>query len=140
MPFARPSAARPFAGLLATTALALAALILAGCGDRPETPVDASPVPEASRADRGETAPLPTPLMPDDAPPQEEIPLAPGASCTDAIGEARAAQLVQRCIAVSPATHPPCNVANPCAVIQAEIDRSCALWDRDGDPPAECRG
>lgn len=130
MPIARPSAA----------ALALVALILSACGDRPESPVEATPLPEAQTARTADGAPFPTPLMPDDAPPQEEIPLEPGASCTDAIGEPRAAQLVQRCIAVSPATHPPCNVANPCAVIQAEIDRSCALWDRDGDPPAECKG
>lgn len=129
MPIARPSAA----------ALALAALILSGCGDRPESPVEATPLPEAQTARTADGAPIPTPLMPDDAPPQEEMPLEPGASCTVAIGEARAAQLVQLCIAVSPATHPPCNVANPCAVIQAEIDRACALWDRDGDPPAECR-
>lgn len=130
MPIARPSAA----------ALALAALILSACGDRPETPVDASPLAEAERADTSDTAPLPTPLMPDDAPPQEELPLAPGAPCTAEIGEARAARLVERCIAVSPATHPPCNAANPCEMIQGEIDRACALWDRDGDPPAECKG
>ena len=40
------------------------------------------------------------------------------------LSAAEAAQrLVDRCIAVSPATHPPCNVANPCEMIQGEIDR-----------------
>ena len=58
--------------------------------------------------------------------------------CREAIGEAAATRLVQRCLQVSPATRPPCNVANPCDLIQNEIDRSCKLWERDGDPPAEC--
>ncbi|WP_283843561.1 hypothetical protein [Brevundimonas albigilva] len=39
---------------------------------------------------------------------------------------------------VSPATRPPCNAANPCEMIQAEIDRSCAMWARDGNAPKEC--
>ena len=54
-------------------------------------------------------------------------------------GEAASARLVVRSIQVSPATHPPCNAANPCDLIQGEIDRSCKLWARDGDPPAACR-
>lgn len=59
--------------------------------------------------------------------------------CRDALGDPASARLVQRCIAVSPATHPPCNAANPCDLIQGEIDRSCALWSRDGQtPPKEC--
>jgi len=71
-------------------------------------------------------------------------PVAPSAptertACRDEIGQAAAQALVQRCIQVSPATHPPCNVANPCEMIQGEIDRSCALWSRDGEtPPKEC--
>lgn len=60
-------------------------------------------------------------------------------TCRDAIGAAAAARLVDRCIRVSPATRPPCNAANPCALIQGEIDRSCKLWQGDGNPPAECR-
>ena len=54
----------------------------------------------------------------------------------EAIGAAASARLVERCIQVSPATRPPCNAANPCDLIQGEIDRSCKLWARDGDPPA----
>ena len=65
--------------------------------------------------------------------PASEIP------CREQIGEAASARLVERCIQVSPATHPPCNAANPCDLIQGEIDRSCKLWARDGDPPAACR-
>lgn len=61
--------------------------------------------------------------------------------CRETLGEAASARLVQRCIAVSPATRPPCNSANPCDLIQSEIDRSCALWTRDGEtPPKECKG
>ena len=55
------------------------------------------------------------------------------------IGAAASARLVERCIQVSPATRPPCNAANPCDLIQGEIDRSCKLWERDGDPPAACK-
>jgi hypothetical protein len=58
------------------------------------------------------------------------------ASCEAAIGRGAADALVERCLAVSPATRPPCNVANACAMIQEEIDRSCAMFD--GDRPAEC--
>ena len=62
---------------------------------------------------------------------------APFVTSLGAIGEAAAARLVERCIKVSPATHPPCHADNPCALIRGEIDRSCKLWDKD--PPAECR-
>ena len=113
------------------TVLALfAAGTLAACG-QPAEQAPAEPAPAAS---------TPAPVMPDDAPPQEEVtPVAgPPRSCLDEIGPEASAKLVQRCIAVSPATHPPCNAANDCASVQGEIDRSCALWTRDGNPPAEC--
>ena len=58
--------------------------------------------------------------------------------CRDQIGEAAATALAERCRMVSPATRPPCNAVNPCDLIQNETDRSCALWERDGNPPAEC--
>ena len=55
------------------------------------------------------------------------------------MGGAEAAQrLVDRCIAVSPATRPPCNVANPCEMIQGEIDRSCEMYAAGETRPAEC--
>ena len=114
------------------TVLALiAAGALAACG-QPNEKVPATP------ADAAQTAPAPD--MPADAPPQEEVtPVAgPPRSCLDEIGPEASAKLVQRCIAVSPATHPPCNAANDCASVQGEIDRACAMWTRDGNPPAEC--
>jgi len=48
-------------------------------------------------------------------------------SCKQELGEQRAAQLVQQCIKVSPATHPPCNAANSCQMIEDEIQRGCAF-------------
>ena len=57
-------------------------------------------------------------------------------SCNQSIGAAKARQLVQQCLTVSPATHPPCNAANDCALIQDEIRRGCAFLDKD--KPAFC--
>ena len=92
--------------------------------------------PAASTPAPSEDAQARIPEGPDMRPeriPASEIP------CREQIGEAASARLVERCIQVSPATRPPCNAANPCDLIQGEIDRSCKLWERDGDPPAECR-
>jgi hypothetical protein len=57
-------------------------------------------------------------------------------SCDQSIGAAKAHKLVDQCLMVSPATHPPCNAANDCALIQDEIRRGCALLDKD--KPAFC--
>ena len=114
--------------------LAVAALV-AACGQGAETPA-AEPTATAA----------PPPEMPVDAPPQEEVDpsvLAPApagepGSCLNEVGAAASARLVDRCIRVSPATHPPCNAANPCAMIQGEIDRACAMYGPDETKPAEC--
>ncbi len=117
----------------------IAALSLAACGSEPAEPTEA-PATEA--------APVAAPpaMMPDDAPPQEEAPgevaaaAASGTSadCRAEIGEAASARLVARCIAVSPATRPPCNALNPCEMIQGEIDRSCAQYGDGEAKPTEC--
>ena len=99
-----------------------------------ETGADAVPLPVQSTAE-----------MPADAPPQEE-PIPSGddraveadAPCRESLGETASARLVDRCIAVSPATRPPCNAANPCALIQGEIDRACGQYGPDEARPAEC--
>lgn len=52
-------------------------------------------------------------------------------ACAKTLGKAKAAQLVQQCIEVSPATHPPCNAANSCEMIRDEIKRGCALIGKD---------
>lgn len=120
------------------TVLAVIAVtaFVASCG-QPSEPAGSAPAPSADAAS--------APVMPADAPPQEEVDpailtTAPGApaSCVDDIGPAAAQRLVQRCIAVSPATRPPCNVANPCAMTQGEIDRSCEMYAPGEARPAEC--
>lgn len=59
-------------------------------------------------------------------------------SCLKSAGKARAEQLVKQCLQVSPATHPPCNAENSCAIIRSEIQRSCALLGPDA--PGFCNG
>jgi len=58
-------------------------------------------------------------------------------SCAQSVGQDRAASYVAECLRVSPATHPPCNAANPCAVIVDEIRRGCALLAANA--PGFCR-
>lgn len=119
----------------------LSVLALAACGQDEASAPDA---PGGSQTE-AEAASGPAPEMPADAPPQEEAPLTDGEllgagdrTCRDSIGEQASARLVQRCIAVSPATHPPCNADNICAMIQDEIDRSCAMYGPGETKPAEC--
>jgi hypothetical protein len=64
-------------------------------------------------------------------------PAAAETSCNQSIGPAKAHRLVEQCLMVSPATHPPCNAANACALIQDEIHRGCAILGKDA--PAFCR-
>ncbi|AQR60429.1 hypothetical protein BZG35_01225 [Brevundimonas sp. LM2] len=121
--------------LLALTA----ALALSAC----QQPAQA---PAAAPSEDAAVTPVPsTAEMPVDAPPQEEaVPsggldtAAADTPCRDSLGETASARLVQRCIAVSPATRPPCNAANPCALIQGEIDRACGQYGPDETKPAEC--
>ncbi len=121
---------RTVIALMAVTAL------VAGC-DRPAE----RPAEEPAAVD----AAAPAPEMPADAPPQEEVdpalvvtPAGAPVSCLNDIGAEAAQRLVDRCIAVSPATRPPCNVANPCEMIQGEIDRSCGMYVPGEARPAEC--
>lgn len=76
-----------------------------------------SPMPDGVMADGASTAPL---------------------SCAADIGAAAAAKRVAVCRNVSPATRPPCNAENSCAMIEDEIARSCALFDGKGEPMAGC--
>ena len=55
-------------------------------------------------------------------------------SCTEARGAEQAQRLVAQCTQVSPATHPPCNAANSCAAIEAEIRRGCGFLDAAHQP------
>jgi regulator of sigma D len=56
-----------------------------------------------------------------------------GQSCGSAVGMERAKTLVNECLAVSPATHPPCNAENSCRMITDEIKRGCAML-KNGAP------
>ena len=145
-----PSMMRP---ALAASLVALS-LALAGCG-QPQpapaetptagadaslsqepidaVPITAEPTPAPVAPSKPKTEPKPEPVVPEPAAPVGE----PG-SCLAEIGEARSKRLVERCIQVSPATRPPCNSANPCAMIQGEIDRSCAMYGPDEAKPKEC--
>lgn len=55
-------------------------------------------------------------------------------SCAAERGPQPAQLLVDQCIAVSPATHPPCNAANSCAMMEAEVARACGLLDSANRP------
>ncbi|MFT4111820.1 hypothetical protein [Silvibacterium sp.] len=59
-------------------------------------------------------------------------------TCAASIGAVAAQKLVDRCLKVSTATHPPCNVQNSCAMMRDEIRRSCNLLGED-DAPGFCR-
>ncbi|MCS6626378.1 hypothetical protein N0B44_25990 [Roseibacterium beibuensis] len=117
---------RTVVALLAVTAL------VAACEQSTGTP--ASETPAAA-----------TPEMPADAPPQEEVdptvaatPTTEPVSCREQLGEAAAIRLVERCVQVSPASHPPCHPDNTCALIQGEIDRSCAMYEPGETRPEQC--
>jgi hypothetical protein len=104
----------------------VAALAMLAACQQAEEPA-APPVAETT------AAPAPT-----SEPTPELTPEAQPVSCEAERGLDAAQALADQCRQVSPATHPPCHPANPCAMIQAEIDRSCALWAEDDDVPAEC--
>ncbi len=111
------------------TVLALLAVTVMVAGCQPPAEAPATAPAEATAA---------PPEMPVDAPPQEEVDPAVAGSCLAEIGAEAAARLVERCVMVSPATHPPCNTANPCAMIQGEIDRSCAMYGPGETKPSQC--
>ena len=56
-------------------------------------------------------------------------------TCQETLGAERARVLVDQCLEVSPATHPPCNALNACELILGEVKRGCAMLDDQGRPP-----
>jgi hypothetical protein len=58
------------------------------------------------------------------------------ASCTSEVGARQANVYVTQCREVSPATRPPCNAANACALIISEIKRGCEFLTNNA--PAYC--
>jgi hypothetical protein len=59
------------------------------------------------------------------------------ASCNQSVGQERASRMVQDCLAVSSATHPPCNAQNSCSLIVDEIRRGCSQLE-PRNAPAFC--
>lgn len=112
---------------------------LSACSDPVSLPKNTSTADSSQRAAARISRPPPAIATTNDAvgapAPQ------PGAaqrSCAAEIGAAAADRLVGICRNVSPATHPPCNAANSCAMIEDEIARSCALFADDGTPMQGC--
>ena len=119
----------------------LSSLALAACGGSPATnqaaAVDtamagnrsaplptaspAAPVPAASTPISSSTLPAATPT------PTPAAPAGRPTVCSAEIGRSAAEALARQCRRVSPATRPPCNAANSCAIIRDEIARGCAL-------------
>ena len=91
--------------------------------------------PTTSAAAAVKTTPAVQPNTPSLSP--EGQPLEQPITCREELGDPAAKRLVERCIMVSPATRPPCNVANTCETIQGEIDRGCSFFEPD-EKPAEC--
>lgn len=52
-------------------------------------------------------------------------------SCRDEAGAEDAQTMVDQCLEVSPATHPPCNADNSCEMIADEIARGCGMLGED---------
>jgi hypothetical protein len=107
------------------------AVLLASCQPPEETPqrsVDSASAAVLTPKDAGEAATneVRMPRPPEPRP------------CREELGQAAAERLVHRCVMVSPATHPPCNVINPCAMIQGEIDRACDMYGPGETRPEEC--
>jgi hypothetical protein len=94
-----------------------------------------APAPDAAPGTPARATPAaPSPTTPAATPIAARAPR----SCAAELGAAAAAQRVRACRNVSPATRPPCNAANSCALIEDEIARSCALFDGDGAPMQGC--
>ncbi|MET0528555.1 MAG: hypothetical protein ABW003_09460 [Microvirga sp.] len=53
--------------------------------------------------------------------------LARDGSCLATAGRAKASMIVAQCKSISEATHPPCHVDNPCAMIVDEIVSWCGI-------------
>jgi hypothetical protein len=69
--------------------------------------------------------------------PRGVTPYGSDAACNQSVGQERANQMVQDCLAVSSATHPPCNAQNACSLIVDEIRRGCSQLE-SRNAPAFC--
>lgn len=116
-------------------ALCLALLGLAACNPSAQQAAnEADNAANLAAVATDDAAAIPTP----EESPVAELAEAMPRACAADIGAAAAEARVKLCRAVSPATRPPCNAANSCAMIENEIARSCALFDGQGEPMAGC--
>lgn len=91
----------------------------------------ASPAPLAPAAPANITEATAAPDESDAAGDHDQVITHDRYSCAAEIGMNPAMKLVEQCIEVSPATRPPCNTANSCAMIREEIERGCGLLEED---------
>ena len=115
--------------LIALPLLALGACGSGGGSASTTGEAEATPMVAASATPRAPSTPRPA---------RTSVAALQPLSCAAEIGPAAAAKRVAICRNVSPATHPPCNAANSCAMIEDEIARSCALFDGKGSRMAGC--
>ncbi|ANC87639.1 nuclear transport factor 2 family protein [Sphingomonas sp. NIC1] len=115
--------------LIALPLLALGACGSGGGSASTTGEAEATPMVAASATPRAPSTPRPA---------RTSVAALQPLSCAAEIGPAAAAKRVAICRNVSPATHPPCNAANSCAMIEDEIARSCALFDGKGQRMAGC--
>src|SRR5262245_18107579 len=60
-----------------------------------------------------------------------------GVSCVKSVGKSRAQRLVNQCVSVTTATHPPCNVEFDCSSLLAHTVQMCGSLGAQA--PAFCR-
>ena len=123
--------------------LLIGTVALAGCqpgaagGDPDGSRAAATPVPSPSQTASPESprppATEPMTSMPDAEPARSGV-----TSCEAQIGTTAATALARQCRAVSPATRPPCNAANSCALVRDETARGCAFLGTDAAVKAGC--
>ena len=119
---------------IALVSTSVFALILSACDARPSDPIPTPTVPPTTPA---AAAVETTAAIQSGSLSSQGQPLEKPVTCREEIGDDAAQALVRRCIAVSPATRPPCNVANPCQMIEDEIKRGCDFFGPN-EKPAEC--
>ncbi|WP_371181548.1 hypothetical protein [Xanthomonas sacchari] len=119
-----------------------AAFVLSGCGREgapaPTAPKAGDTPAVAAAAPNPASSATPAPAQAPATTAQSASAAGEPLSCADEIGADAAAARVATCRTVSPATHPPCNAANSCAMIDDEIARGCALLGRDAPTTAGC--
>ncbi|WP_200844868.1 MULTISPECIES: hypothetical protein [unclassified Novosphingobium] len=134
-----------FPNRLALPLVGAFALIVSGCGGSGEQPAPAPSSDAAVQSADTATSEAASPvsastLAAEQGPaPATQAPSSSGPiSCAADIGESAARKLVAQCREVSPATRPPCNAENSCAMIRNEVARGCAILGEDFAKTSAC--